>query len=1497
MVFSNISCKSILVCAVFLGLMLSYGISPPGVAWGHALKVATENGLSMAISSEGQLTSLSINGQHIPMMPGPLLKIRDMSRAGQVSGPNLLVNAGFEQGMNGWTFKDISNTETDLDRAVSRTGGFSLRMHGTGTEDLGAGVVLSQAISVSPGSLYRVSGYFLSSRGYVQGVSGTPTARQDKMWRGGLDPNGLYVQWVDSMGNLIDNSPVLVAPLHWNANSWRRIGGEIHAPSGAVAMQVLVVGRLQDEYLWVDDLGVVESPEKDQPVAGNVIEKDGSLIQTAQVDDGLSIRATYTPVKDYIRIHLELEDHSNRERALEVSWGLPLVLTGAQEGDWKWWDDVHHSRPIRAGAAAYPQPEYSFPESLSWQYEHVVSGVWNGWMPVSLYPYAAIGNGEVGLAMAVSLDSPRLVKFSYDQVGSRFQARSYLGISPQALKLNGRAELVLELYLIDPRWGFRSAMGLFAKRHPEWFESPRDVSAYNGYERDHYLYPEKAGHVLELDADNIFSAEYTVADAPVDIWPSAMPLPCYHDLLDVVSGLSQAERDAIEASVAHGSNGDWQLKHVGDFKWAAGKWRAVWFTSVDPDIPGGWAQFLWDSNVQPAINATEAAGAVLDGILMDNFMSVPGVDLGSDHVALADTSLTYDIATYRPGIHNMANMHEYFTWLRNKLHEEGRDDMAITVNFWGMATPNGLAPWIDAFGGEGQSKTDSGSNWTTRILDYRRAIAYGKAMSWANEEKGLNTEEVNAYVSRALFYGIYPERKEEATGWAAGAEEILTSAQGLFSQYASAGWEPVTYAESDNENIWVERFGPKEASGLFFTIYNSGNDFNSANIIIESASLGLADPESAILTDITTGQQIPFELSGENILFTIELEPWQTSIVQVTGGLECSLCDITSAVHVFIDADPAHGPGMLSPLWKPGVVWEGGGSGGTAINPHLVDYWAGLGGFDRIGLVRIVPELDSMARGAYSLSSFAPLVQQVRDHGGRLLVKIKTTPLRYTNTPDPPDACPPNDPSDWHYPHRYNRYGIKYSQEAAYKGLIRDFIRYFSGQSGFVVNPELFGDEEPHAVLGMPGVLYELWDEPNYDMQWCDNEENFWHLYQIILEAADEVRGEGLLSFTIGGPGWRQETLRNPSLAEGFGAPGCLKADDPACGAVRRFYDFLADQGYLENGHISWWSYSYLPTELTSGATKAQLENLHAILDDPRYAGHYSNTLIVLGEWGPPFGNASTDLLPARKWLEQDEYGKFFGKNINDDNEVGASLIPARIHDMARASQPPSLQSYFEIGEWPTGDFFPLFKGTTGVFTAKGIGLLKAVSNVFLMLNRLQPKQLATRYRQNPGLNAVATAGEDGKIAVLAWYHPGIKPYETNGRIHYDDLMADLGEDGIQPVTITFDFSQLAPNAAYNQTLYKIDRTHSNSFTYRHEVLDRLFEDCGADPSLWQSSCIYSSMGAINSWTLGGEGPNASVALESSESTFSADTLGNGQIAVTMSPYSVSLITLERCVE
>jgi hypothetical protein len=273
--------------------------------------------------------------------------------------------------------------------------------------------------------------------------------------------------------------------------------------------------------------------------------------------------------------------------------------------------------------------------------------------------------------------------------------------------------------------------------------------------------------------------------------------------------------------------------------------------------------------------------------MMDNFMTAPGVDVRAEHLALADTPLAYHAVTYQPGVHNAANVDEFFRWLRARMDDQGRNDMAITVNFWGVGTTNGLARHVDAFGGEGNSKIGAHSNWNPRILDYRRAIAYHKPQAWANGEPDLGLEDVEAFTNLALFYGILPSRKDDATGWEEGSDQLITDTREVLFQFWQAGWEPVTYAWTGDRSVWVERFGPSlpdSRRSLFFTVHNVLTTTAGFTLTVDAEAMGIRSPASLTITELVSGEGVSFEVEGDQILIPASIEGLGTQVLHLQGA-------------------------------------------------------------------------------------------------------------------------------------------------------------------------------------------------------------------------------------------------------------------------------------------------------------------------------------------------------------------------------------------------------------------------------------------------------------------------------------------------------------------------------------------------------------------------------------------------------------------------------------
>jgi len=187
---------TIITLALALSVILYTAVRPARadtLDLSDAFSISTDDGLSLTLSEDGQVTALAMDGDPLPITPAPALWVRDMSAAGQVSEPNLVTNPGFEDGEADWRMGLQVGTDIALTDSVSHSGGWSLEMHGVQTESLGRATVIANPVDVTPGQRYRLSAYFLSSRGYVLGLDGTPPRRQDEAWRGLAWPNGIYL--------------------------------------------------------------------------------------------------------------------------------------------------------------------------------------------------------------------------------------------------------------------------------------------------------------------------------------------------------------------------------------------------------------------------------------------------------------------------------------------------------------------------------------------------------------------------------------------------------------------------------------------------------------------------------------------------------------------------------------------------------------------------------------------------------------------------------------------------------------------------------------------------------------------------------------------------------------------------------------------------------------------------------------------------------------------------------------------------------------------------------------------------------------------------------------------------------------------------------------------------------------------------------------------------------------------------------------------------------
>ncbi len=835
--------------------------------------LTTADGLSLALDRNGRITALSIGGRHLPVTPGPALQLRDLSDAGSVITPNLVVNPGFETGLSPWS--QTLNQGLDVSVVVSPThgGGHALAFTDPRTRTGQAGYA-SNFISVTPGRRYRLSGWFLSSTGYVTKPTGTPPLTQMAIWRGFQPNNGLYVVWLDEHGTSL-GPPELVAPLHAEASRWRLIRGEVTAPAGARQARAIVGVRISDQTVWVDDVAFVPSPEPYISLGGTVTPcpgRENCLRQTTTFTGGLVITITYTAHSDHISVHGDIADTTGRDRALDVNWGIPLTAAGGT-----WWDDAHTSRTIAAG-------EF---------YANEISAIYDGWQPMSLYPYAGVQIGDVGLALGLPLDRPQLALLAMNEATGRYGTLYHLGISPQAVKVGPHATFDLMLYRFDPAWGFRDVIARHQRMQASFYTTPRarKLYEYQGRSQGQYYTPWGVRVVQHEDGTNTYSAQYVSSDLALKVAASNRPRPTMDYLLHVVTLTlnspyteTAAMGQAIVRSAAVDPNGEWSLKQVGIFPWDTMHWEAAWAGNVDPDIDGGLAPFLMQYRISRAFSATARAGAHLDGVQIDNFMTNPTYDLRPEALAATDWPLGFTPHTYQPAVHTGFAQEEFLDHLRRYLDENWGDDRGITINFWALGHGNYLARYIDGFGSEGGLHLDGeGDNFDPPILDYRRAIAAKRPYLFTVQASGVTASQAYTACQLALLYGVYPGHGPNGHGWDPAADQIISGTASLVGQYWAAGWGPLTYARATDDHIWIERFGSRDdPAGLFFAVHNTQTFTQTASITIETRPLGLTDPTSVVLTDIAITQTLPFQMTNGDIRFGLTLGPEQTRVIRVS---------------------------------------------------------------------------------------------------------------------------------------------------------------------------------------------------------------------------------------------------------------------------------------------------------------------------------------------------------------------------------------------------------------------------------------------------------------------------------------------------------------------------------------------------------------------------------------------------------------------------------------
>jgi hypothetical protein len=453
-----------LVLLVTVILFLTLAVAAQTWPWRGAtaqmpFTITTGDGLALTLAADGAATSLRLSdGDELLNAPGGF-RLREVTTA----TVNLAPNPGFELGTTtplSWTL----GTHWTWDASVVHSGSHSIKIVVPPPTDTVSTIARSLNFPLTPDTIYDFSAW-----ARTEGVGGTytPAIRLVELDAAGnvlRDEQGYWVQHNLSTAR--------------GTSDWQHLQMTFITQSDC--RQGYIYANIWYGYgtAWFDDVALSnflgDSPEI--TLLGTVIPWQGALVQRADVlTASLSFTATYTARSNHIRIDGEIQDTTGHERALQLSFILPMNAVG-----WIWGDDLRTTRLITTGVryentqplgqgrtfSRYPFASLSHLTPLP-PTPSPLSQLWERGEGVP--PQAAGVKGEVGLVLAVPMDVPRLQRTSYSS-SQGYQITFDLGLSPATTTLGpGRATFSLLLYHFDPAWGFRAAAAKYYAIFPQFF--------------------------------------------------------------------------------------------------------------------------------------------------------------------------------------------------------------------------------------------------------------------------------------------------------------------------------------------------------------------------------------------------------------------------------------------------------------------------------------------------------------------------------------------------------------------------------------------------------------------------------------------------------------------------------------------------------------------------------------------------------------------------------------------------------------------------------------------------------------------------------------------------------------------------------------------------------------------------------------------------------------------------------------------------------------------
>ncbi|NCO42780.1 MAG: hypothetical protein COZ06_18445 [Armatimonadetes bacterium CG_4_10_14_3_um_filter_66_18] len=555
---------------------------------------------------------------------------------------------------------------------------------------------------------------------------------------------------------------------------------------------------------------------------------------------------------------------------------------------WRWHDDIQTSRPIAAnevyenvrGLRAWADlPEWADKPALRIGYAN--------------RNFCTVLTGAAGLCLSVPLDRPCIFRTAYDAKAKQLQLVFDLALSPDTQQPNAWS-FAFDVYPGDPKWGFRSALARYYALYPDLFRNyvpkPGQWLAFNRLSQidnaNEFLFGLQEG-APEPEYDDKIGVQSCTYFTHAGMFAN---LPNYDPEKDALPPY-EAQVEAVEAQFKRTTGMDGLYHQVG-LQNAAGK-LDVQKTSVyghviaqfnlDPDLPYG----AWHlkRTAEQTKSLKDRAGGDLDGFYYDGLTA--GLNYRTDHFRTSAAPPLWDPVAKKPLLNNFFSACQFARAAAELLRPRGQITMmngALGASFY-------VAPWLDVSGAE------TGLRINREELNYLRSVAYHKpflTLLKGNYEQEIGHAEMELFMKRALAYGIFPGFFDwPPSGLGPGGQywnhpEYYERDRDLFRTYeplcqtlALAGWEPLTYARSSSEHVFVERFGPGNDGVVWLTLLNEDKEpHTTTKVTVDVKGLAL-DATALRCVEILSGKSVALSETGNALSADLEVAADDVALLQL----------------------------------------------------------------------------------------------------------------------------------------------------------------------------------------------------------------------------------------------------------------------------------------------------------------------------------------------------------------------------------------------------------------------------------------------------------------------------------------------------------------------------------------------------------------------------------------------------------------------------------------